>query len=197
MERDLTKITPDIRYLDDMREVLHDKDFAKNSPNLELYYMYRGLEIKNNLRYDITTITAKMLGNEFVKTKGHYHEGAYGEVYVVLEGRAIYLMQKLGENKEITDTYFVEAKKGDVVIIPSFYGHVTINPSKTENLKMANWVSENCKSDYSLYVKMQGAGYYFTEQGWLKNENYESLPMLRQEQPVTSLPEDLSFLTLK
>lgn len=197
MTYDLTKITPDIRCLDDMREVLADKDFAETAQNTELYFMYRGLEKNNSLRYDITTIPAKMLGKEFVKTKGHYHEGAYGEVYMVLEGFAIYLMQKLGENKEITDIYFVEAKKGDVVIIPSFYGHVTINPSETENLKMANWVSENCKSDYSLYVKMQGAGYYFTKQGWLKNENYKSLPMLRQEQPVASLPEDLSFLNLK
>jgi glucose-6-phosphate isomerase len=194
MEYDLTKLTPDVRYLDDMREVLADKEFAKNSPNIALYNMYRGLEEKDGLRYDITTIPAKMLGSEFIKTKGHYHEGSYGEVYMVLEGTAIYLMQKHGAEDEVLDTYFVEAKKGDVVIIPSFYGHITINPSESENLKMANWVSEKCISDYSLYVKLQGAGYYYTKNGWIKNENYKSVAELRQEQPVKSLPQDLSFL---
>ena len=196
MEYDLTKLTPDVRYLDDMREVLFDKDFAKNSPNIPLYNMYRGLEEKNGLRYDITTVPAKMLGSEFIKTKGHYHGGSYGEVYMVLEGTAIYLMQKRNpENEnEILDAYFVEAHAGDVVIIPSFYGHITINPSETENLKMANWVSEKCMSDYSLYVKLQGACYFYTKAGWLKNENYKSVPVLRQEQPVKQLPEDLEFL---
>lgn len=194
MQYDLTKYTPDIRYLDDMREVLADKDFAKNSPNVELYYMYRGLEEKGVLRYDITTVPAKMLGNEFTKTKGHYHQGAYPEVYMVLEGTAIYLMQKRKENGEIEDAYFVEAHAGDVAVIPPFYGHITINPSATENLKMANWVSKNCMSDYSLYVENQGACYYYTTQGWIKNETYKNIPDLRQEQPTKSLPEDLSFL---
>lgn len=196
MNFDLSNIKPDVRYLDDMREVLFDKDFAKNSPNIALYNMYRGLEEKNGLRYDITVVPSNMLGSEFVKTKGHYHGGSYGEVYMVLEGSAIYLMQKKSDNDEIVDTYFVQAHKGDVVIIPSYYGHITINPSETEELKMANWVSTKCMSDYSLYVKLQGAGYYFTKQGWLKNENYKSVSELRQEQPVKELPEDLSFLNI-
>ena len=53
MEIDLSKLTPDIRHLDDMREVLYDKDFVpmtsssrilngetvgtKNSGDIELY----------------------------------------------------------------------------------------------------------------------------------------------------------------
>ena len=194
MEIDITKLTPDIRHLNDVREVLSDKDFAKNSENIELYYMYRGLEKKDGLRYDITVIPAKMLGNEFIKTKGHYHEGAYGEIYTVLQGTAIYLMQKRNETGDIDDVYAVKAQKGGVVIIPSFYGHITINPSETEDLKMANWVSEECKSDYSLYEKNQGACYYYTKQGWLKNEKYTNIPELRFESPVKSFPEDLSFL---
>ncbi len=56
----------DIRTLDDMRDVLADKDFSKSSQNFDLYYMYRGVEEKNGLRYDITIIPAKMLGNVFV-----------------------------------------------------------------------------------------------------------------------------------
>ena len=199
---DLSQLTPDIRYLNDMKSVLHDKEFAKTSYNSELYYMYRGLEEKDGLRYDITTVPAQMLGDEFVKTKGHYHVGAYGELYTVLEGDAIYLMQKRKSETEdeIEDCYFVKAKKGDVVIIPSFYGHITINPSKTQDLKMANWVAKACISDYSLFEKLNGACYFYVKGGpsgdgtWIKNENYKSVPALREEQPTKSIPEDLSFL---
>lgn len=203
MEYDLTKITPNIRYLNDMREVLCDNDFAKNSADIELYYMYRGLDKKDGIRYDITVIPAKLLGNEFVKTKGHYHVGSYGEIYTVLEGTAIYLMQKKKENGDIEDVYAVKAEKGDVVVIPPFYGHITINPSEKESIKMANWLSENCESDYSPFEKMHGACYYYVKEGpsagsgsasWLKNENYKNAPELRFEEPIKSLPEDLSFL---
>jgi len=194
MEIDLSKLTPDIRHLNDMRDVLHDKGFAKNSPDVDLYSMYRGLETNGDLRYDITVLASKMLGDEFNKTKGHYHIGAYPEIYMVLEGRAIYILQKRDDKGQIEDIYAVEVKKGECAIMPPFYGHVTINPSETEELKMANWIDDNCKSDYSPYVTLQGAGYYFTKNSWLKNENYKNIPELRFEQPLKSVPEDLSFL---
>jgi len=196
MEFDLTKLTPNIRRLNDMREVIYDKEWLKTADDIELYYMYRGLEKKDELRYDITVIAPKMLGNEFNKTKGHYHTGNWQEVYTVLEGTAIYLMQKQkNENeKEIEDAYFVKAKKGESVIIPAGYGHVTINPSETNELKMANWLSDSCKSDYSSFEKLCGACYYYTKQGWIKNENYKNVPILREELPLKSVPENLDFL---
>jgi glucose-6-phosphate isomerase len=193
MEIDLESKTPDIRRLDDVRNVLFDKDWAKTAPDLELYYMYRGLKEENGIRYDITILSAMMLGKEFNKTKGHEHIGKYGEIYTVLEGEAIYLMQSATDNK-ISDAYAVMAKKGDFVIIPPGYGHVTINPSEKEDLKMANWMAANVKSDYSLFEKMQGACYYYTKSGWIKNENYKETPKLRFEQPSKSLPENLDFL---
>jgi len=194
MKFDLTKIQPDVRKLSDMREVIFDKEWLKSADNAELYFMYRGLENNGELRYDITVIPAKMLGKEFNKTKGHFHIGKFQEVYTVIEGNAIYLMQKKNGEGKIEDTYFVEAKKGDSIIIPPFYGHITINPSETNSLKMANWISENCKSDYSFFVEKQGACYYYTKEGWIKNENYKNVPELRSEEPLSSLPENLDFL---
>ena len=192
MEITIKDKTPDIRHLNDMPEVIYDKEWLKTAQNSELYYMYRGLEFKDDLRYDITTVPSKMLGQEFVKTKGHEHIGKYGEVYIVLEGQAIYLLQKRNHDN-IEDVYAVEAKKGDVIIIPPFYGHVTINPSSQE-LKMANWISKDCKSDYNPYLERQGACYFYTKNGWIKNTNYSEVPELRFEQPIRKLPEDLSFL---
>ncbi|MCX6721698.1 MAG: glucose-6-phosphate isomerase, partial [Candidatus Staskawiczbacteria bacterium] len=150
MQHDLAKLTPDIRHLNEMRGVLADKKFAKNSPDIDLYYMYRGLEEKNGLRYDETILPAKVLGNEFNKTKGHYHIGAYPEIYMVLEGKAIYLLQKRNNKGQVEDAFAVEVKKGECAIMPPFYGHITINPSEEKELKMANWISNDCKSDYSL-----------------------------------------------
>lgn len=152
MEVDLTKLKPDVRYLNDMGEVIIDKDWLKTAENSELYYMYRGIEEKNGIRYDITVVPAKMLGKEFNKTKGHYHIGGYREIYTVLEGQSIYLLQKkkLGVENEIEDVYAVQCKKGDVIVIPSDYGHITINPSEDKELSMVNWISSDCKSDYSL-----------------------------------------------
>jgi glucose-6-phosphate isomerase len=194
-KREIRKIggkNPDIRYLHDIKRVLYDQKWVKTAPNIELYYMYRGLKEKNGTRYDITVIPPKMLGKEFVKTKGHYHVGPYGEIYIVLKGEAIYLMQK-EKNGKIEDVYHVKAKKGDYIIIPPDYAHVTINPSKKE-LKMANWVSKKCRSDYGPIEKKGGACYFYTKSGWIKNKNYKRVPELCSKKPRKSMPKNLDFL---
>lgn len=180
---DLKNLKPDIRYLKDMRGVIYDKEWLKTAPDdLELYYMYRGLDKKGDLRYDITVIPARMLGKEFVKTKGHNHP--VEEKYIVLEGEAMFLVQK-GKEK-IKDVYAVKAKKGDEVIIPKDYdGHIAINPSNKE-LKLGNWI-EDCKNDYSIIEQLAGACYFCVkgpaegEVNWIKNKNYSKVPELRFE----------------
>lgn len=195
-EFDLSKFTPDVRNLDDVRMVLADQEFAKTAENVELYKMYRKLEIKNGLRYDVTVIPPRMFGNEFVKTKGHIHAGFYGEVYMVLEGEGIYFAQ-LGDENEIKDVFAVHGKKGDVIIIPAGYGHVTINPS-SDPLKTANWIAENDQGDFSMFEKNQGACYYYLAPGtWVKNEHYKNVPPLRFEESLKEVPKDLSFLRAK
>ncbi len=188
MEEQLKK--PDIRYINDLEKVLYDKEwFNENKENFEAYYMYRGVEEKNGLRYDITEVTAKMFGKEYPKTKGHYHPGEHGEVYIVLEGKAIYLLQ----NKDLSDIVYIETNPGEVAIIPAGYGHVTINPSD-EPLKMANWVNPNFDSLYEPILEKEGATYFYTTKGWVKNEKYGKLPKIRKENPERELPKDLSFL---
>ncbi len=189
---ELKNKTPDVRYLNDMKDILYDKQWAETAGNLELYYMYRQLTEKDGIKYDITIIPAQMLGKEFTKTKGHEHVGNYPEIYTVLEGEAIYFMQKQKADI-IEDVYAVKARKGDVVIIPSHYAHVTINPSN-QDLKMANWMAIEAKSDYSPIQKMGGVCYFYTTDGWIKNENYKEVPELRFEEPKKEVPENLEFL---
>ncbi len=194
MEIDLSNKTPDIRHLNDMKEVLFDQEWAKNAPNYELYYMYRGLKEKDNLRYDITIIPPRILGQEFVKTKGHYHAEAHGEIYIILEGEGLFLLQRQKNNK-ISDVYFIEGKKGDHISIPPQYGHVTINRSN-QTLKMANWVSKKCVSDYSKIGQKKGACYYYLKSGWAQNNNYKEIPEIYSQKPLKSIPS-LDFLNLK
>lgn len=196
------RIVPNIRRLNDMKDVIYDVKWLKTAIDGNLYYMYRDLSTckedqvsmaENNLRYDITIIPPFNLGNEFVKTAGHYHpliEGSgntYPEVYEVLEGEAHYLIQKL-ENDAITDVVIVKAKKGDKVIIPPNYGHVTINPSN-QILKMANWVSDGFSSIYAPYKNHGGAAYFELKNGKIiYNNSYNHIPEISHLKPV-EIPE--------
>ena len=184
---------PDIRRLYDLKKVLYDQEWLEKSENFEVYYMYRGIKEKNGLRYDITVIPHLMLGVEFNKTKGHYHPEKYGEIYQVLSGKAFYLMQKINDKKEIVDIYAVEAKEKECAIVPPGYGHVTINHGK-ETLEMANWIYPNFEYKYEPIEEKKGAAYYYTEKGWIKNENYKKTIPLRFEPSLKSMPRDLSFL---
>lgn len=196
MDIDLTKLKPDVRHLNEMRNVLYDQEWLKTADDVELYYMYRGVEEKNGIKHNITVILPKKLGREFSKTKGHYHIGKYQEIYTVLEGNAIYLMQKKKnvEGNEIEDVYVVKCDAGETIVIPSDYGHITINPFENKQLKMGDWTSSECKSDYSLFEKLKGACYYYTIDGWIKNEHYKSVPELRFEEPLKEIPQNLDFL---
>ncbi|MBC7109835.1 MAG: glucose-6-phosphate isomerase [Archaeoglobi archaeon] len=180
------------RYLDEMRDLLFDEEYARKAENEPLYYMCRDVSLSRRdreilmnfrVRYDITIIPPKSLGVEFVKTKGHYHPEvrrgmSYPELYEVLEGEAIFLLQK-GEKGRIEDAVFVEASEGDKVMIPPNYGHVTINPSQ-RILKLANIVSRDFSSIYEPYERMRGACYYRIFDGWIQNNRYTEISELRE-----------------
>jgi glucose-6-phosphate isomerase len=183
------EVKPQIRYLEELEKVVYDKEWFKKTKNFPLYYIFRGVKEKNEIRYDITVIPPRMLGKEFVKTKGHYHIGNFGELYKVLAGEGIFLMQK----KDLSDAYFVKAKRGDFVKIPPNYGHTIINPSR-KTLKIANWVSKYCQSDYQSIEKMGGFCYYYTIDGWVENKNYKKIPKLKKKKPSKKMPKNLKFL---
>lgn len=191
----ISKKKPETRFLNEMQPVLYDQQWfgsVKRPECFGVYDVYRRLKKKKDLRYDITVIPAKMLGQEFPKTKGHIHSNVQ-ELIWVLEGKAFYFAQK-SKNDSIEDCYVIEAKKGDILTVPAGYEHLTINPSK-KKLIMANWISEKAKYDYSLFDRFQGACYYYTKKGWIKNKNYKKVPKLKFKKPFKLMPEDLNFLS--
>ena len=186
--------------MNDMKEVLYDKKWLESAPNLELYYMRRGVKKKNGLRYDITVIPPRMLGKEFVKTKGNRNSNNFPELYTVLKGKAILLMQKAetclpaGREKIAKDIVAIKMKKGDWAIVSSDYAVITINPSSQKTLKTANWISEKNKNIYGELETMAGACYFYTKEGWVKNIKYKIAPKLRFEKPLKKSPKNLDFL---
>lgn len=215
---------PDVRRLFDISEVLYDKEWLKTAENVDLYYMYRDLYLSrsdrsllldHNLRYDITIIPPGMLGSEYVKTAGHYHPQIPGtsvtfpEIYEVLEGEAMYLLQK----EDASVVVCVYAREGAKVIIPPGFGHITINRSN-KRLKMANFVARSFSSIYEPMKTMGGGAYFFTRDGFVRNPRYRSAADLRRIEapddrrlrslgmsrsremyPLLRTPECLEFLT--
>ena len=189
---EIKKKKPDIRFLYDIKEVMYDKKWFGGAKNFPLYYMYRGLKRNGDLRYDITILPPKMLGKEFVKTKGNRNAKGYQELYTVLKGKALFFMQKT-KGKSVGDAFAIEAKPGNWVIVPPNYIIITINPSK-QILKTGNWVSEKTQNIYDEVEQMRGGCYYYIKSGWVKNKNYKKVPKLRFEKPLKQMPKNLNFL---
>jgi len=199
---DIQQITPSIRYLAEMTDILFDKEWAKKAHDLKLYYMYRDLAMndkdrkaieKANLRYDITIMPSIMLGQEYNKTAGHDHplvkntDITYPEIYQVLSGKVIFLLQD-SNNDSIKDVYAINAKKNDKVIIPPNYEHLMINASNKE-MKTANWICRDFGPNLYKPFRQKHGFSYFALKGsenqikWQKNPNYENIPELKFIEP--------------
>lgn len=174
---------PVTRFFEDSEKVY----VREAEPKKELYYMYRYFEAnkdkaifeENDLEYDITVINNGTVGKEYIKTKGHYHALvpkttiSYPELYEVITGQIEYLVQtKPNKNKE-TDVVIIKAKKGDKIVIPPGFGHVSINVGETVA------VSSNVQkrdlpagSDYGGFEFFRGGAMYRTKNGWEKNPEY-------------------------
>ncbi len=184
----------DVRNVRQMIDVLFYQDEARKLPfSTPMYYMFRDVKRKEDaqllensqIRYDITVLPPMKIGRELNKTYGHYHEMAnskltFPELYEVLSGEALYLLQKRQSlvSNEVTHVYLVHAKKGQKVIVPPNFGHITINPSLTEPLVMDNLVESKFKSEYFLYKQKKGGAYFIFENERVKNARYQSLPAL-------------------
>jgi len=166
-------VKPRVRKKGEMVAVLWKAD----GPDEDMYYMYREVFLKKHrslfeehrIRHDVTLIPSKKVNGEFNKTLGHYHTGDYPEVYEVLRGEALFLMQ----DRDYRRLIIVEARRGDQVLIPPNYGHVTVNVGEVP-LITSNLVFWDFESDYGPFLEKRGALVYVTEQGLVKNENYGS-----------------------
>ena len=199
---------PAIRKFKDAAGVLYP--YEKVEPDKSpIYYMYRGVYKEGdaekfeqeNVRHDITVLLQGFMGQEYIKTVGHFHplkpgeNETYPEYYEVLHGEAIYMCQKNTPDGDVEEIFAVLAAKGDKVYIDPNYGHVTINPGTT-HLVMANLVADTFKSDYKPIEEKKGAAFFYIrnnlgEHEFMPNPNYKNAPSLKlvrageKPQPIT------------
>jgi len=184
---------PSVRRLKEMKEVVYNKEFARSNPELQLYEVYRNLKKDGDLRYDVTITKPALLGDELTRTKGNCNSHGFQELYTVLEGEGIFLLQKF-DGKKVKDVFAVKARAGDWVIVPPYYWVVMINSSPDEALETGNWVSDKTDNLYQALEEIGGQCYFYTRNGWVRNKNYDEVPELRVESPLKKKPESLDFL---
>lgn len=180
-----------------MKGLLYDEEKL----NLEerFYDVYRGIRYakdyetfnKDGFRYDITVIMGGLVNSECKKTSGHYHgynqkrTNTYAEVYEVIKGRALYILQRADNfdknpnNIDIEDIILVTVEEGESIIIPPNYGHCSINIGNGV-LIFSNLAYIPCPVCYEPVKNYHGMGFYILKSGKdiiiIKNERYKKIP---------------------
>ncbi len=165
-----------------MKEVL----MTENAPGPEIhYYMIRGGTDKTN----ITVWETGTIDGEYIKTYGHYHVGNLEEVYTVLQGEGIIILQGKIVDGGVESFRAISVKAGDKVHIPKETGHLAINTGKIwfvtsddspVNFEEKDPVSMPGHADYEPFRKFRGAAYYVVEKNGkpalVKNPHYKKVP---------------------
>lgn len=183
------------------------KPIGSETPDYVVYDVCRGENRKTlsngELQYDLTRIHPGTINTELHKTAGHYHSEGYPELFEVLEGELITILEDDGTEESASKAYAVKAKAGETVIIPPNFGFCSINASTESDLIMSNWIDTRARNLYENVEKNHGLCYYIvnteTEKiSPIKNPAYKSAPDIIWLKPK-KLPEELAnleFLTL-
>jgi glucose-6-phosphate isomerase len=193
----------DVRTVGEMKEVLLDSSFVEDK-NIKkfTYFMFRGAGTNKkketfnayNIRHDITVLLDYDLGDEYNKTLGHYHPPSpsgpsYPELYEVLDGKALFIMQKR-QGGDRYDVKLMKAFPGDKVLIRPGYGHITVNMGKGP-LILANLVDKDFTSEYEPIRRMHGGAVYYTaKKNIIVNQNYKEMSLSLEASEV--LPEAIA-----
>ncbi len=202
-----------VRTFEEMKPVLYDK--KAEAPRNDMYHVYRGISFEsdkdviaqNHLEYDITIHPPVLIGNEeYNKTVGHYHANisgtsiAHPEMYEVLNGKALFLLQKMdADMKNLVTVLAIEASAGEKVIYPPNYGHIIVNIGD-EPLVTANWLSTDYKPMYEPIKDKEGMALYVVKgkdgkPTFVKNENYADQPMMRKMDITDKIRTDFGIDT--
>ena len=150
---------------------------------------------KNDFCYDITIIMPGQINEECKKTSGHYHgwnpehTNTYGEVYEVIKGTALYILQRSdnfdAENPEdvkVDDLILATVHEGETIIVPPNYGHCSVNIGEGP-LVFSNLAYVPCTVNYGPVKHFHGMScYVFKENGEIRiklNDRYHHIPEMK------------------
>lgn len=181
---------------------------SKIDKNKKLYYIYRNSSPSNfsklfkeaNLRFDLTLILQGRVGKEPIRTIGHFHKKDKktgkipSEIYQVISGKAIFFLQSKNGSKN----FAVSRSKGEKIIIPPEFGHITINQSRKFPLLIANiFIDSKKDSDYSKFEKFSGPEFYPAFKGekivFQKDKDYKHKSTIKKIVRYKKLPFGISL----
>lgn len=172
-----------------MKEVLASPEAS--APGVH-YYMIRGGADKTN----ITVWETGTVGDEYIKTYGHYHVGKISETYTILQGEGVLLLQtrKVGADGKLLDDEIekfeaLQVKAGDKVFIKPEIGHLMVNVGDTWLVTSddspvypddVDPVGLPGHADYEVVKKMGGFAYFVMKKDGqsvlVKNPKYKTVP---------------------
>lgn len=151
------------------------------------YFMLRGGKELGN----VTMWSPGLVGDEYVKTFGHYHTWDFGERYEIISGEGIALLQKralvdgVPSDSIIEDFIVLRLSKGDVLNIPIGYGHLLANTTHQFLISVDNSPSDpetekvRPHADYEPIRRMHGFAFYLVERNGapalVANERYSEV----------------------
>lgn len=154
--------TVENRTLDSIRQSLKDP----NCDGPQVVYSiamdvgktkHREQLIQQHLLFGVVMYSSGRLGDEPIRSQGHIHkvspysQRSTPEVYEIWEGEAIIYMQESGDDNP-GRCFAVRAKAGEVVIVPPYWTHATINANSEKSLIFGAW----CDREYGfVYDKVR------------------------------------------
>jgi len=155
-----------------MKEVLMNP--TAPGPAIHYYMIRGGVDQKN-----ITVWEPGLVGEEYIKTYGHYHVGSLDETYWILYGEGVAVTQKLSTNSDgtfihdVVDEFTAKiVKQGESMYMAPSFGHLFANVGTTYfvtadtspvNFEKKDEASLPGHADYKLVQEMQGFAFYVVE----------------------------------
>jgi len=150
--------------LSDLREFFCDREAADQilscakNPVIYEYYENAQPEVEGQLNFGITMINPGKVGKEYHMTRGHHHaKENTAEIYMGLKGEGLIIMQTRDGQ-----VVHLPIRTGDVVYVPSFWAHRTVNTGK-ENFSFFYVYPSDAGHDYAT-IKEKGFAKLVTEE---------------------------------
>lgn len=143
---------------------------------------------KRNILFGVVTYAAGRLGIEPVRSQGHIHKKTRDnaisppEIYEIWSGRAIIYMQETA--KDVPGRCFaVEARPGEVVVVPPDWAHATISADPDNPLTFGAWCDRDYGFDYEDVRAHKGLAWFpiLNDDGsisWKKNNSYDDSKLI-------------------
>jgi len=139
-----------------LREFFNDREAVDQilSSGVDLiiyeYFEHSQPEVEGHINFGVTTVYPGKVGKEYHLTRGHYHakENA-AELYIGLTGEGIMIMQT--KDGQVVN---LPIRPGDVVYVPPFWAHRTVNIGK-EKLSFFFAYPSDAGHDYEV-IRQKG-----------------------------------------